>query len=302
MLHIIGSFRRRRGLMRLKKLIILIGEVVLMCLFLYLNNNMLSVSNITITSPKIPNGFKDYKIVHISDLHSKSFGKDQKNIISKIDKLKPDIIVITGDIIDRKKYNEENSIIFVREAIKIAPVYYCTGNHEAWSGKFEVSLENRLADEGVSILNDTSKVLSKSGEKINIIGVQDPAFNTNGYLESYKNSDIIEGSLKKATELIDRNEFNMLLSHRPELIDVYVKNKIDLVFSGHAHGGQIRLPFIGGILSPNQGIFPKYTSGLYKKEWCNLIVSRGLGNSVFPFRIFNRPHIICVTLKSEEQR
>jgi predicted MPP superfamily phosphohydrolase len=271
--------------------------LVIIIVFLYANNNMLQISNVNISSPKIPTSFSGYKMVQISDLHSKSFGKGQKSIINKIKKLNPDIIVITGDIVDRRRYNETNSITFVKEAVKLAPVYYITGNHEAWSGNFESSLEDKLSNAGVKLLRNKAELIKKGEGIINLIGIDDPAFNTSGYGEGYKDSYYADKNLKKALSTVNNSNFTILLSHRPELINTYVKNKIDLVFSGHAHGGQVRLPFIGGLVAPNQGILPKYTSGKYTIDGCNMIVSRGLGNSIAPFRIFNTPNIVLLTLK-----
>jgi predicted MPP superfamily phosphohydrolase len=282
--------------MRKYKPVKILIVLMITAIFLYGNNNVLQVTKINISSPKIPESFNGYKIVQISDLHSKEFGSNQKNIIAKIKRLKPDIIVITGDIIDRRRYSETESLTFVREAVKLVPVYYCTGNHEAWSGKFENSLEDKLKNAGAKLLRNESDLLKRGGEVINILGVDDPAFNTNNYIEDYKDSTYMENSIKQVIGRIDTKNYTILLSHRPELINTYEGNKIDIVFSGHGHGGQIRLPFIGGIIAPEQGFFPKYSSGQYKLNECNMIVSRGLGNSIAPFRIFNLPNIVMVTL------
>ncbi|HKL42806.1 MAG TPA: metallophosphoesterase, partial [Clostridia bacterium] len=129
--------------------------------------------------------------------------------------------------------------------------------------------------------------IHRKDEFIDIIGLKDPDFHTSNDLED------------QLMNLSEENNFQILLSHRPELINLYSKEKIDLIFSGHAHGGQFRLPFIGGIIAPDQGLFPEYTSGLYVKDKSTLIVSRGLGNSIIPLRLFNQPEIIVLTIKND---
>ena len=146
---------------------------------------------------------------------------------------------------------------------------------------------------GVVILEDARTEISLGGETITLIGVNDPSFRTNDL-----SGDSVTVMDAKLTQLHgDDNEFTILLSHRPELFDTYVKNNIDLVLSGHAHGGQLRLPFIGGLVAPHQGMFPEYDAGLYTEENTNMIVSRGVGNSIFPFRINNRPEVILIELQ-----
>ena len=208
----------------------------------------------------------------------------------------PDIIVITGDLIDQRKYNLETAMIFIRGAVKIAPVYYVSGNHEAWSGHYEI-IKQSLIEAGVTVLDNDRSDIKRGENTIKLLGVSDPDFLTSSYLEE-TNASLLEETLKGwATE--ENESFNVLLSHRPELFDVYQAANLDLVFSGHAHGGQIRLPFVGGFVAPDQGLFPKYTSGSYTEGATTMFVSRGLGNSIVPQRLFNRPEIVVVTLRSK---
>lgn len=281
----------------LKKHIILLGIIVFLVCFSYFENNNIVISKYNIKSNTLPKVFNDFKIVQISDLHNKVFYKDNNTLVNKIQSQKPDIIVITGDLVDRRKYNEDNALSFIDKIKSIAPIYYVNGNHEGWSGKFE-SLEKKLKEEGVFVLRNQSIVYEKGKEQIMILGLDDPAFNTFNHSEDYMN----EGIIKK--ELIDINNdkrFRILLSHRPELFDLYVDNNIDVAFTGHAHGGQVIIPFIGGIIAPNQGFWPKYYKGMYTKNNTTMILSRGLGNSVIPQRIFNRPEIVSVILNSVEK-
>ena len=251
-------------------------------------NQNIQVNEITIKSGILPDEFCGYKIVHISDLHNTEFGEDNEYLLTLIKNSAPDIIVITGDIIDSRNTNTQIARNLINNASKIAPVYYVTGNHEA-----RVSEENRidsvLLNENITILHNEDTFINKDNGKIQIIGVDDPDYVSASYSEDYINYELEKYN--------DSEYFKILLSHRPELFDTYVSNNIDVVFSGHAHGGQFRLPFIGGVIAPHQGLFPEYDSGLYTKNNTNLIVSRGLGNSIFPFRINNPPEIIIVTLE-----
>ena len=276
----------------MRKIIASVCILILLIIMLYFENNEIVVSKYTIENSRIPKDFNNFKIIHLSDLHSKTFGKNNGKILSRISKENPDIIIITGDLIDRRRYSEEKAMLLIEKIKHIAPVYYVTGNHEGWSGQF-ISLEKKLKENGVILLRNESITLKRGNEEVYILGVDDPSFATEGYGESYKDHKIIEGALEKISQ---KSNFNILLSHRPELFNLYKEKEIDLVFSGHAHGGQIIIPFIGGIIAPNQGFFPKYYKGIYKESNTIMVVSRGLGNSAFPQRFFNKPEIVSVQL------
>ena len=280
-----------------KRRILLIVAFIIatMSLFCTWQNNDITTSQITYSNAKIPDEFNGYKIVQISDLHNKEFGKNQGRLLQKVRAVSPDIIVVTGDLVDRRKYDLDTAMIFIKGAVEIAPVYFVSGNHEAWSGDYK-NISQRLLSCGVTILDDNKVKLIKNEANIEILGLSDPDFATSNYMEGTNSSKLKE----QLMILSDDSVFQILLSHRPELIDVYANENIDLIFSGHAHGGQIRIPFIGGLVAPDQGLFPKYTSGVYKQNQSTLVVSRGLGNSVIPVRILNRPEIVAVTLQSEK--
>ena len=270
--------------------------IVSALLFSIWQNNSIVVTQSDFVSDTIPKAFDQFIIVQISDLHNKSFGADQEKLLVKVHNELPDIIVITGDLIDQRKYNLETAMIFIRGAVKIAPVYYVSGNHEAWSGHYEI-IKQSLIEAGVTVLDNDRSDIKRGENTIKLLGVSDPDFLTSSYLEE-TNASLLEETLKGwATE--ENESFNVLLSHRPELFDVYQAANLDLVFSGHAHGGQIRLPFVGGFVAPDQGLFPKYTSGSYTEGATTMFVSRGLGNSIVPQRLFNRPEIVVVTLRSK---
>lgn len=270
-------------------LIILCGSIGF-CLW---QNNSITITKSDYINSKIPEEFNGFVIAHISDLHNKQFGKDQQYILSKLKNISPNTIVITGDLIDRRKYDLDTAMSFIEGAIDIAPVYYVSGNHEAWSGRY-ATIVKRLEEAGVHVIDDDVVKLLTGDSSIFMFGVKDPDFLTSSYLEG---TDIT--AMKEHLEKWSSYEgFKILLSHRPELFDLYCQSNMDLIFTGHAHGGQFRIPFVGGLFAPDQGLFPKYTSGSYRKESSTMYVSRGLGNSIIPIRIFNRPEIVVVTLRT----
>ena len=277
------------------KIIILISIILLLVLSLYLHyeNNYLQVSIYTIESNKITTAFDGFKIAQISDFHNTKSKKLTIDLVEEIKNSKLDIIVLTGDLIDSYKLNINTAISFVKKINNIAPVYYVTGNHEARIESYE-ELKDKLEENKVIILDGKLEIIKKDNGEINLIGIDDPSFNFNTYRDD---STIIQDSLVHIQ--YDKNKFNILLSHRPELIETYAKNNFDLVLSGHAHGGQIRIPFIGGLIAPNQGLFPKYTSGIYEMDNTKMIVSRGIGNSILPFRVNNRPELVVIELKNK---
>lgn len=280
--------------MKLKNKVLLFTLVVIIALggFFYWENNSITTSEIMFKNENIPQSFKGYKILQISDLHNKEFGNKQDKILEKIEKINPDIIVVTGDLIDANKTNVDVAMELIDKAIHIAPIYFVSGNHEAWSNSYN-SLKVKLENKGVVVLENEKTHVSKGKDSIDIIGLSDTSFIDSEKLQ-YAGNYETENLLNKLTK--DSNNFKILLSHRPELFDVYSHSNVDLVFSGHAHGGQFRLPFVGGLIAPDQGLFPKLTEGIHTKNNTSMIVSRGLGNSIIPIRLFNRPELIVVTL------
>ena len=186
----------------------------------------------------------------------------------------------------------------MREIIKIAPVYYVTGNHEQLSENYK-ELEKELKNLHVIIMDNFYTKINYKGSEIGLAGIADPAIvqNEKTHLPE-NNKNYMKSTLQNLTQDLT-TDFNILLSHRPEHFEIYKEFNIDMVFSGHAHGGQIRIPFLKGVLSPNQGFFPKYSEGIHRAGITSMFVSRGLGNSLFPFRIFNRPELIVVILRKK---
>ncbi|HDR7915436.1 TPA: metallophosphoesterase [Bacillus wiedmannii] len=274
-----------------KRIILVIGILVSFSIFLYVQNNLISITEVKITSNKIPSSFKGFKILQISDLHNKKFGDSQETLIQKVKIINPDIIAITGDLIDSKSYDSEVSMELIRELVKKYPVYFVTGNHEKWSGKYN-DLEKELKKHHVTVLRNEHVSIQKGEQKINLLGIDDPEFVTGNRDEG----NVVKDEIIKVKFEMQPDTYNVLLSHRPEFLTEYADEQIDLVLSGHAHGGQIRLPFIGGLVAPNQGVLPTYTADLYEKQNTSMVVSRGLGNSIIPQRIFNRPELVVVQL------
>ena len=281
-----------------KKRLIILGIIAAFLIGLIFwiawSNTALQLNAYTILSDKLPEAFDGYRIAHISDLHNAEMGNDNEKLLAVLKESDPDIIAITGDLIDSRNTDIEIAIRFMEEAVKLAPCYYVTGNHEARISEYN-ELKSGLTELGVNILENERISLEKNGETIVFIGVDDPSFESDALFN--EDGSVIRTHLQSLTKESDK--FTLLLSHRPELFDVYVENHLDLVLSGHAHGGQFRLPFIGGIAAPNQGLFPKYDAGMYYENNTTMIVSRGIGNSIIPFRINNPPEVILIELKRE---
>ena len=284
-----------RGKMLKKKHIFVIKLMLLFILVVWTiwGNVTVGITRYTVTSNRLPHSFDGYKIAVVSDLHNAQFGNNNSQLVEKIKKEHPDIIAITGDLVDSNRTDIEIAIQLVSRLTEIAPCYYVTGNHEAWINEQYKELEKGLIAENVVILHDNVIQLTKGSETIQIAGQDDPYFtNTDTYIqESMLQTRINNMSLS--------NEYCILLSHRPEMFEAYVSEEFDLVLSGHAHGGQFRVPFIGGIIAPDQGLFPEFDAGKYSKNNTIMIVSRGIGNSIIPVRFNNRPEIVIVELISE---
>ncbi len=276
--------------MKYKITFIIIIVLFLLCFYLYYENTKLDTTELKIKNDKIPKNFNNFKIAHISDFHNEKSKNLTNKIVASLKKEKPNIIVITGDLIDSRRTNVEVAVNFIKQISPLAPIYYIPGNHESRCVKREEKnksyeyLKELLLENSVEILDNRVKEIKIDNEVINLIGINDPGFKTS-----------IRTNLSKIK--YNKENYTILLSHRPEYFDTYIDNNIDLTLTGHAHGGQIRLPFIGGLYAPNQGVLPKYTSGIYEKDNKAMIVSRGIGNSLFPFRINNHPELVIITLE-----
>lgn len=275
-----------------KKLIIIIAAVLLLAVAgLFWGNKSIEVTRYRLLPENLPESFRGFRIVQVSDLHNTDFGG---RLIEKIAAEKPDIIVITGDLADYYSTDIPVAVDFAKKVCEIAPVYYVTGNHEYRIGRYE-ELKAGLEAAGVEILENETVEISRNGEKISLTGVNDPAFTGSKLIDEQYIA--FSAELKKLPAV---NGTNILLSHRPEFFSLYAEYGFDIVFCGHAHGGQVRLPFIGGVFTPDQGFFPKYSEGVHSSGKTKMVISRGLGNSAFPLRIFNRPELIVCDLGEEK--
>ena len=257
----------------------------------------LDITKIKCKFDKLPHGFVGSRIMHISDLHNCNFDKKQQRLIELTKKLQPNYIFMTGDICDEHHKKIDSVLYFLEGICDIAPIYYVTGNHE-WCMKDKgAALFQGVKRFGVHVLHDQMIELEKSGDCIQLIGIDDPYCPRNGKIHECDRvrAEFYLQELKRICKKL-KKIFTVLLSHRPEFIDFYAKANIDLVFAGHAHGGLVRIPGIGGIIAPHQGWFPRYTEGIVKKGNTKMIISRGLGNSGLFFRIHNNSEIILAVL------
>lgn len=226
------------------------------------------------------------RCVLITDLHSCYYGKNQKNLIKKIDKENPDIIFLGGDIFD-DKLDDDNAMLLLEDISKKYKCFYVSGNHEYWSERCD-EMKEKVRSLGITVLEGDCETIEINGKTIDVCGVDDPTRLTE--------RQFIE-ELDNAYAKTDDGHFKILLSHRPERVDLYSKYDFDLVLSGHAHAGQIRIPFINiGLLAPNQGPFAQYVSGAYTiPNGSTMVVSRGLARESTPApRFFNHPEIVVI--------
>ncbi|MGX7419705.1 metallophosphoesterase [Carnobacterium gallinarum] len=262
-------------------------------IYLYTQNHWLELTRIQVTIPFLANGLKNKKIVHLSDLHIPRQNVPLEKLIDKVKQEEPDLIVLSGDLVDvRGEMPKLELALVAKELVAIAPTFAVTGNHDLKSGHLQ-EWESILTAAGVRVLIDEAEWLQLGSAGLVVMGLSEK--------EDFKalSAPILNGiQLNEGMQ----DQPKLLIAHRPEFFNQYYVDATkapDIVFTGHAHGGQIRLPFIGGLYAPNQGRFPEYTSGVYyQAEMASkrMIVSRGIGNSTFPFRINNRPEIIVVSL------
>jgi len=269
----------------LKKWVFFLLILLSLGVFVYYQNNHIVVTRISLGSAQAGHCIR---IIHLSDLQCKNFGDNQRLLINIIKSLRPDLIVFTGDLVDAYHYDEQYWRSLAFQLPMIAPVYFVSGNHEWWKGNFK-EVEQTLTQYGVHVLRNEAVEFSIKNRQFRLVGIDDP--------EAYSgNSKIYLDTLNWLCQEPPPNVFTILLAHRPEYFQNYDQFGFNLVFAGHAHGGQFRIPFIGGILAPNQGFLPKYSAGLYIGKKVKMIVSRGLGNSIFPLRLFNYPEIVVAEI------
>ena len=286
-----------------KIIFIFIGIFILMYLYIKYNVNTLEVTKYVVENKKVPKEFDGYNIVQISDLHSKLFGENNKKLIQKIKSLNPDIVVVTGDLIDGENNNYNVALDFMKEISKLYRVYYIIGNHE------QKSLIKKYKDEYKDYFNklhqidfvnlDNNKVeIVKGDSNINLYGLTVPYSCYKYLFDNQETTSIDIDFLEEKLGKVDREQFNILLAHTPFYFDEYEKWDADLTLCGHVHGGIVRLPLVGGLLSPDRKFFPKYDLGEYIKNKSTMIVSKGLGGSKVLIRVNCKPEIVNIKLKN----
>ena len=271
-----------------RKILALLLACILVIIALFAFNTKMKIQNYSLESEKLT---APVRIVLITDLHSCSYGKGQRELIDAIHAQKPDIILLGGDICD-DKLPHRNTELVLRAIADKYPCYYVTGNHEYWSREIEKILKI-FESYNVPVLEGSFDTIDVRGQKLNICGISDPDI----LKYTDKNYSITE-QLKVAAVASENGNYSILLAHRPELIDSYLNYDFDLILAGHAHGGQWRLPgIINGLFAPNQGFFPRYAGGKYRFEDSYMIVSRGLARESTRIpRIFNRPELVVIDL------
>lgn len=265
--------------------------------YCFIENRQLALDEYTIESDKIPESFDGKCILHLSDLHRKRYGDGFNNLLNSCSYCSPDYIFFTGDLFSRCEDNLKPKVVLMQRLLKIAPVYYVMGNHETDAHDKADALIYVLEREGVHVLRNSNERIYCNNDYINIYGAELPIKYYEDVNGGYCNiatvtKEALDGFLGEP----NRNECNVLLSHLPFAFEQYKEWGADIVFSGHCHGGVIRLPIVGGVLSPERKFFPKYTKGIYENGETSMVVSAGLGK----FRLNNPSQIVCVTLKSKK--
>lgn len=251
----------------------------------------LEISRYEVKSQKLPESFDGFKIVQLSDLHGAEFGEDGMELVEKVKELEPDIIALTGDFV-----TDEGDLAAVEKLAarltELCPVYFVSGNHEFGSG-LAVKVRNILERAGVKYLSNEYLTISRGEDGILLGGVEDPL----AYADMLSPDELAQKMNDAAPDA-----FKILLGHRNYWMTEYPELPVDLIFCGHAHGGLIRIPGVGGLIGTDRRLFPDFDAGEYNNGRYTLIVSRGLGNSVSIPRVFNRPEIVCVELSSAYAR
>lgn len=269
---------------------------LLVVLLLIACDSRLKTVTYTVESDKLS---APVRIALLTDLHSCRYGENQKNLINAVKAQNPDIVLLGGDIFD-DKVPHKNAELTIKQLAEQYPCYYVTGNHEYWSREVGAILDI-IEGYGIKVLSGECDTIEVNGQTLNICGVDDP--DAEVYLAE---GEPIEWQLKRANEAVQKAEktlgteiFSVLLSHRPELYETYQNYEFDLVLSGHAHGGQWRIPgLLNGLFAPDQGLFPEYAGGKYDYPGGTMIVSRGLARESTPVpRIFNRPELVVVEVQ-----
>lgn len=283
--------KKHRGRGCLTALIILALIAVAAAFLIKDSREDLEISRYEVNSKKLPESFDGFKIVQLSDLHGAEFGEDGMELVDKVGSLEPGMIALTGDFV-----TDEGDLAAVEKLaarlVKLCPVYFVSGNHEFGSG-LAVKVRNILERAGVKYLSNEYLTINRGDDEILLGGVEDPL----AYADMLSPDELAQKMNDAAPDA-----FKILLGHRNYWMTEYPELPVDLIFCGHAHGGLIRIPGVGGLIGTDRRLFPDFDAGQFNNGRYTLIVSRGLGNSVPIPRVFNRPEIVCVELSSAYAR
>ena len=265
---------------------------------IYIDNENIGITKSEVYSDEIPDAFNNYKILQLSDLHSKEFGENNANLILKINEADPDIIVMTGDMVNAKDTDYTILYNLVESISESYKMFFITGNHEQdIPNEKRKELFDYLEKHDVIVLNNEMVQLTKGNDIINLYGLW---YNSKYYFSDGTNESILkEEIISKLIGEADKSEYNILLTHNPKHFEECSKWGADLVFSGHVHGGMVRLPVVGALFSPERTFFPEYSEGIYEYENAKMVVSRGAGIGTKGFRLFNKPEINLITLVAD---
>lgn len=272
---------------KIRRLLALLALFALAAGFVYWQNFTLQVEPVELFFESLPPQFDGLRVAELSDLHGRSFGKNNVRLLRTLQKARPDMICICGDLFDEKT-NLTMLEPLLTGLTDIAPVYYVTGNHE-WQVKNLREILQKMRAWGVTVLENEGRVLSRGGAEMVVAGVHDPC----GPYDMKTPAALVR-ELRSA----QGNDFILMLSHRNDELAMWSQLGVQLVLSGHCHGGVVRLPFVGGVFGTRRELFPEYDAGVYRQDGTTLFVSRGLGYTNVHFRLFNRPHVPIMILRS----
>ena len=250
--------------------------LMLFVVYVLVSNRHVGVTHYVVESPRIGPELDGFRIVQVSDLHNARFGKGQGRLLRKIDECEPDLVVLTGDIVDES--GVDAGVELLEGLSRIAPSFFVPGNHEP-----QLKAEER----------------TRFFDAMRASGVR----NLDGCSTNFPNGLSLEGQgslfgvLDGRRNFIPPDAFKVVLVHYPSAFEGFARQGFDLVLAGHVHGGQVRIPFLGGLASPEEGFFPKYYQGVHKRDGSTLVISRGLGNYMHIPRVFNDPELVCIELR-----
>jgi predicted MPP superfamily phosphohydrolase len=301
--------------------IIVAGIILFVVLWAFIEQKLLVTTRYTICSSRLPKQLDQTNFVVLADLHNHTFGKKNIRLIKQIDKLSPEFILVAGDMINKKaSCYPSHAYTLLEQLAKSYPIYYAYGNHEQRMERYPemasdhklsaalnannlnhlystwVEYKKRLSAAGVIFLNNENVLINKNSNKLRVSGVSIE----HKYFERNKNPEMEDGYLEKLVGESSKEEYQLLIAHHPIYFKDYANWGADVIISGHLHGGMVRLPGVGGIISPQAKFFPKYQAGTYTEDDKHLVVSRGLGSHSIMPRLFNLPELVSISLSNKK--